>query len=1272
MPRKALPTEFTQTSAGTRTRVELLPGELIAFDKVPHYTIASERVGSEYQLPQLPDEWMFGDRDMYIRDSTPSLGGAYRGMRALKAGNLYMEWEIGGKGSFGVRVYRIDSASRQVRFLTGIDNYRFGSLVLEDIVPFHRELDLLRTIVGSRLSLEQRRNFNAFCMPIREGIYGLAQGAADVDSAAIIQGIIAARAQMDMLVAEAHARLAAGAAAGAGGIVAPVGGAGGAAGGASSVRPYIFFIENPAAEPANLQELANKLFSIWVENIGLSITDTEGAIRAYAAKHRVEVFAADFPDKLGNCIVEIGGGSRTKLLGYFDSGVSSIHEARNGAMGISSEPLPFTDTSWMTGAGGAAGGRPANSRALGASLTESVSRVGRAATALVRGADSSTLQEKMLTALAGAKPRFDRALAEKDPRAVGNIFLVMDEALFAIQPSVRASVGSWDAIDAAHRAASISFASWVDAIVTHPDEKFREQCIAKLVWRGEGPILRYWITPTMAQKLLLALNQDKDELKDFQTDSEWTPKESINLAALLTSRYLTIPCVENQAFLKHAITSYPKTMLFKFLIEGGVPVTADLYKFALENGHYMAATLMASNLTSRECMWVSVAVHKAKMEEINSGYDETAKSLLNRLNILINYNGEDESVPCIGSTSVQQSMLVAELKGGLTARQLKLRSIKELDDRATRNFKKESKASQDELVSIIEANNDLVRHIVNARSQVLLTRLNDVIDACGSLVMVRAVLEPLKAHLLAKDKLEPFSEVVFSNYERRMYDNVKPAELRQAVHDIVNEYNVMIAATKGEPLPSLLATAYLLGGGASVSAAATHTGAVAAAGGAGASGGGAVAAGVGVVSTAPAVGGVALAPARPLNQFLGEAADLFVYPPAATPLGATEQIAIGDLHANPVKLLYSLLRHGVVTLPKADYDAFVNLYKAACENRVLTPELLASYRAILSRVSLVPGAAGKVTLIGDETSDRGPNDLLILELLGRMQELDINYEVLLSNHGVEFVESYETARGFGNSLLMPQHRISMLGLHESITSGLVTAEEVKALIERAYKPSLKLLSYVVSDDSKEINIFSHAGIGWQSLEGLCRHLEVPYLHDTVAELAATIDRINAAFATKRDLNQVHTLYNEAAMMTGYGGMAPLSPVAHPVEFAIWNRFYEPACTDRTSAGHSYKVSFTHGHDSDDPLPANTYCLDSNIGKHHATPYHIGGYNVLVTRGVPSPQVLSSHSVSATGVRAAEGLASHGVFRGAAGGAAGGTVAASPYPPTAGPGAGRRE
>jgi hypothetical protein len=130
--------------------------------------------------------------------------------------------------------------------------------------------------------------------------------------------------------------------------------------------------------------------------------------------------------------------------------------------------------------------------------------------------------------------------------------------------------------------------------------------------------------------------------------------------------------------------------------------------------------------------------------------------------------------------------------------------------------------------------------------------------------------------------------------------------------------------------------------------------------------------------------------------------DLYKYPELTGYLlrDTNDQITVGDLHANPIKLVYSLLRHGVVTLDAKNYTALTELYEAA---KPLTAEQLVAYRKILAAMHLHPEAKGRILLIGDELADRGQNDLLMLLLFERMRAVDINYEILLSNHGAELL-----------------------------------------------------------------------------------------------------------------------------------------------------------------------------------------------------------------------------------------------------------------------------
>jgi hypothetical protein len=329
------------------------------------------------------------------------------------------------------------------------------------------------------------------------------------------------------------------------------------------------------------------------------------------------------------------------------------------------------------------------------------------------------------------------------------------------------------------------------------------------------------------------------------------------------------------------------------------------------------------------------------------------------------------------------------------------------------------------------------------------------------------------------------------------------------------------------------------------------------------------------------------------------------------PLCAGEQITIGDLHSNPIKLLYSLVRHGVVTLAEDDFSALVDLYTDAAEQCALDSETLTKYRSLLAQMKLVDGALGRVTLIGDELCDRGVNDLLVLELLGAMQRMGVNYEIIFSNHGAEFIRGYETGR-FGHTLLGEGQGKSMLSLNTCISSGVVTRSYVDDLIERAYKPKLNLLSYTVSEDGKEMNLYSHAIIGWQTLPALCARLGVAYKDATLIDLTATIDKLNEVFSAHCVANEINTLLNNESIVK-INSNRHTSATEDSLEIAIWNKKRE--LVDRTATKNDYKVNFVFGHAPHDSY-LNVFGLDSNLGKHHNAP--IGDYNLLVSHGIQAP------------------------------------------------------
>src|SRR5579872_5464209 len=82
-------------------------------------------------------------------------------------------------------------------------------------------------------------------------------------------------------------------------------------------------------------------------------------------------------------------------------------------------------------------------------------------------------------------------------------------------------------------------------------------------------------------------------------------------------------------------------------------------------------------------------------------------------------------------------------------------------------------------------------------------------------------------------------------------------------------------------------------------------------------------------------------------------------------------ITIGDLHANPMKLLTFLIHYGVLEITPDDYAKLVEIDTAAW-NHTLTKEQAQTFKDIIEKAKINPIA--NVLYIGDTKSDRGSFD----------------------------------------------------------------------------------------------------------------------------------------------------------------------------------------------------------------------------------------------------------------------------------------------------------
>lgn len=337
--------------------------------------------------------------------------------------------------------------------------------------------------------------------------------------------------------------------------------------------------------------------------------------------------------------------------------------------------------------------------------------------------------------------------------------------------------------------------------------------------------------------------------------------------------------------------------------------------------------------------------------------------------------------------------------------------------------------------------------------------------------------------------------------------------------------------------------------------------------------------------------------------------DLYSYPTIQQKEWVRD-ISLGDLHSNPIKFIYFLIHRGICSLSKEHYKTLIDIYKnfnlensdekikkdLECFNHILTNEL-----RIINSHNLI-------RLIGDELADRGVNDYFILKILEKLHHHNVTYEILVSNHGAEFIGAYEKfeekRKQLLRTILKEDQAQSLSQLNQMIQKNIVHANEVFSIIENCYKPKLKLLSYTLDETTGGITLYSHAEIiNLKPISLLASKFNVPYNDSTSQHLAQTIEKINAQFSKYVSRNEVSTLIKktEIQKLCSLSQQKCHSEIGSPTidnifEYILWNRSYktfEPETKHRRSG---YSIHFVHGHDSPKVENKNIFNLNSDIGK----------------------------------------------------------------------------
>ncbi len=361
--------------------------------------------------------------------------------------------------------------------------------------------------------------------------------------------------------------------------------------------------------------------------------------------------------------------------------------------------------------------------------------------------------------------------------------------------------------------------------------------------------------------------------------------------------------------------------------------------------------------------------------------------------------------------------------------------------------------------------------------------------------------------------------------------------------------------------------------------------------------------------------------------------------PNIRPAHPNNQLTIGDLHSNALKFLNFLIRENIVEMPPEDYQKIVNeiYYKNPYK---FQRSDLDSFIKIISSAKINTHTA--IRLLGDELADRGQNDIFILLILDILIQKGVPVEILLSNHGLEFIQHYEQKHLVNTEdeekqpkelkqiwLKQPNQTHSLHRLYHFIKKNIVSNEEIERLVENVYKPCLKALSYTLSEDESQITLHSHAKIGVKNIAFIAHklnhirarlaeagivpfELDIEFKDNTPAELGRSIDAINAAIAHYAKQNALHVLFKGEKI---FG-----SAIDNPLIFLLWNCNDDLIERPRQHPDHGYDIHYVHGHTPGETTDY-TFGMDNTLGKGEERSDYRGVDTVLFSQDKTKPDFI---------------------------------------------------
>lgn len=204
---------------------------------------------------------------------------------------------------------------------------------------------------------------------------------------------------------------------------------------------------------------------------------------------------------------------------------------------------------------------------------------------------------------------------------------------------------------------------------------------------------------------------------------------------------------------------------------------------------------------------------------------------------------------------------------------------------------------------------------------------------------------------------------------------------------------------------------------------------------------------------------------------------------------------IGDLHANAIKLIYFL-----ITLKIADTNTYIytKLYTAYINLNYDEFERHLNY--------LIPHESAQeieIILIGDTLCDRGQSDYMVLLVYQWLNNHHISFNILLSNHDLEFLALYYKMQQITQFEIHAENRLfSKSNDYLKLTN--LRKMTYNRIANDIYIPRLKLLEFL---DNKPI-LLSHAPCDYKAIMQLYRVFNLPHTISPKIIRESDIEKLN--------------------------------------------------------------------------------------------------------------------------------------------------------------------